>query len=128
MTVQSSNISLLQYVDDALFFGEWSFLNAINLLSIIGCFQNALRHKVYFLESKLYGVGVDSLSVGEMENLIKWSFGEFPSCYLGLSVRKNMANNDARKKVVKVSLQTYIFEVKVVLDRRSSNYIQVGIW
>lgn len=32
------NISLLQYADDALFFGEWSLSNAQNLVLLLRCF------------------------------------------------------------------------------------------
>ncbi|PWA91977.1 reverse transcriptase domain, Zinc finger, CCHC-type [Artemisia annua] len=35
------NISLLQYADDALFFGEWSRSNADNLILIFHCFELA---------------------------------------------------------------------------------------
>lgn len=42
-----ANISLLQYADDALFFGgEWSSLNVSNLLCILECFRKASGLKV----------------------------------------------------------------------------------
>ncbi|GKA76737.1 ribonuclease H-like domain-containing protein [Tanacetum coccineum] len=35
------NVSLLQYADDALFFGKWSRSNARNLILILKCFEEA---------------------------------------------------------------------------------------
>ncbi|GJT80737.1 cysteine-rich receptor-like protein kinase [Tanacetum coccineum] len=40
-----SNLSLLQYADDALFFGEWSRVNASLLIHILECFCNAPTQK-----------------------------------------------------------------------------------
>ncbi|GKE50435.1 arginine repressor C-terminal-like domain-containing protein [Tanacetum coccineum] len=37
-----SNVSLLQYDDDALFFGKWSRSNARNLIVVLKCFKEAL--------------------------------------------------------------------------------------
>ncbi|GJY40280.1 arginine repressor C-terminal-like domain-containing protein [Tanacetum coccineum] len=62
------NISLLQYADDALFFGEWSRLNAKNLILILKCFENASGLKINL--SKRVG----SLFAKNLALLGKWKW------------------------------------------------------
>nr|GEX11649.1 hypothetical protein [Tanacetum cinerariifolium] len=107
------NLSLLQYADDALFFGEWSRSNANNLILILKCFKDALGLKVHLDKSRIFGVGVDineaevvasslgclpgpsllnklsawkakSLSIGGRLTLIKYVLGSIPIYYLSL--------------------------------------------
>nr|GFC84533.1 arginine repressor C-terminal-like domain-containing protein [Tanacetum cinerariifolium] len=54
-----SNVSLLQYANDALFFGKWSRSNARNLILILKFFEEAPGLKVSLLKSILFGIGVD---------------------------------------------------------------------
>lgn len=65
-----SNISLLQYADDALFFGEWSRTNVINLVCILDCFYDVSGLKVNLSKRGLYGVGVNNLEVENVANMI----------------------------------------------------------
>ncbi|GJU28730.1 putative RNA-directed DNA polymerase [Tanacetum coccineum] len=58
-----SNLSLLQYADDALFFGEWSRANSSNLIHILLCFELASGLKVNIAKSKIIGVGVPNSAV-----------------------------------------------------------------
>nr|KAJ0215250.1 hypothetical protein LSAT_V11C300110250 [Lactuca sativa] len=76
-------ISLFQYVDDAIFLGEWSKENASNLLRILRCFYRASGLKVNLSKSKVYGIGVSNTQIGEMANWLNCSVGEFPFIYLG---------------------------------------------
>ncbi|GJZ84503.1 cysteine-rich receptor-like protein kinase [Tanacetum coccineum] len=41
LSEDGSNVSLLQYADDALFFGKWSRSNTRNLILILKCFKEA---------------------------------------------------------------------------------------
>ncbi|GJW79784.1 hypothetical protein Tco_0143759 [Tanacetum coccineum] len=59
LTDGGDNLSLLQYVDDALFFGNWSRLNANTLIHIINCFEEASGLKVNLAKSRIFRVGVD---------------------------------------------------------------------
>lgn len=63
-------IPLLQYADDALFFGDWSFSNIKALARILKCFQDASGLRVNFSKSKLYGVGVPLIEVEHMSQSI----------------------------------------------------------
>lgn len=56
-------ISHLFYADDALFVGEWSHINLLNLERILRCFNLASGLGVNFTKSKVFGVGVDASDV-----------------------------------------------------------------
>lgn len=66
-----ANISLLQYADDALFFGKWSRSNACNLVNILDCFHMVSGLNVNMEKSRLYGIRVDNLKVDNMARVIK---------------------------------------------------------
>ncbi|GJS39763.1 putative RNA-directed DNA polymerase, eukaryota [Tanacetum coccineum] len=53
-----ANISLLQYANVVLFFGEWSRWNAKNLIHILKCFELGSGLKVNLAKSRILGVGV----------------------------------------------------------------------
>ncbi|GJS08858.1 RNA-directed DNA polymerase, eukaryota [Tanacetum coccineum] len=88
-----NNLSLLQYADDALFFGKWSRSNAVNLVLILKCFEEAFGLKVSLSKSRFYRVGVDRVKVERWTyllvargrlTLIKSILGSIPIYYLSL--------------------------------------------
>ncbi|XP_071700669.1 uncharacterized protein [Rutidosis leptorrhynchoides] len=83
-------ISHLQYADDTIFFGEWSNVNARNLINILKCFELASGLKVNFHKSCLYGVGVGSVDVESLASRMKCQAGKFPFIYLGLPIGAKM--------------------------------------
>ncbi|GJU88931.1 putative RNA-directed DNA polymerase [Tanacetum coccineum] len=83
-----SNISLLQFENDALFFGEWSSFNAIHLVRMLKCFNDASSLKVNLSKSRIYGVGAPILEVNQAANTIKYLHGNLTFLYLGLPVGK----------------------------------------
>lgn len=85
-----SNISLMQYADDALFFGDWSRHNALNLIHILKCFELASGLKVNIAKSRLLGVGVPSTEVELMALSLGCAHESLPFTYLGLPVGKKM--------------------------------------
>ncbi|GJZ63745.1 putative RNA-directed DNA polymerase, eukaryota, reverse transcriptase zinc-binding domain protein, partial [Tanacetum coccineum] len=85
-----TNISLLQYADDALFFGEWSRLNAYNLIRVLKCFEKALGLKDNIDKSRLYGVGVSRMDVEAVASSFGCEYGSLPFIYLGLPVGSKM--------------------------------------
>ncbi|GJU70546.1 putative RNA-directed DNA polymerase, eukaryota, reverse transcriptase zinc-binding domain protein [Tanacetum coccineum] len=85
-----NNLSLLQYADDALFFGKWSRSNAVNLVLILKCFEEAFGLKVSLSKSRFYRVGVDRVKVEAVALSLGCSFGTLPFMYLGLPVGKKM--------------------------------------
>nr|GEW48910.1 transposon TX1 putative 149 kDa protein [Tanacetum cinerariifolium] len=66
-----SNIYLLQLADDALFFCKWSSFNAINLVRMLKCFQDASGLKVNLSKSRIYSVGVPILEVFRLGDLLR---------------------------------------------------------
>ncbi|GJU68923.1 putative RNA-directed DNA polymerase [Tanacetum coccineum] len=85
-----SNLSLLQYADDALFFGEWSRANASNLIHILFCFELALGLNVNIAKSRILGIGVPNCEVENLASSIGCYYDSLPFSYLGLSVGKRL--------------------------------------
>ncbi|GKD07956.1 arginine repressor C-terminal-like domain-containing protein [Tanacetum coccineum] len=90
LSVDNTNLSLLQYADDALFFGEWSLWNAKKLVMILKCFQDAFGLRVNLAKSKLYEIGVNSEEVNRVVVIQNCGFESLPFIYLGLSVGMKM--------------------------------------
>ncbi|KAJ9541443.1 hypothetical protein OSB04_027949 [Centaurea solstitialis] len=72
------NVSLLQYADDALFFGL----------------------KINLSKSRLFGIGVTKEEVQHMASLVKCKADQLPFLYLGLPVGDNMAKLKPWAKLV----------------------------
>ncbi|GKC78134.1 putative RNA-directed DNA polymerase, eukaryota, reverse transcriptase zinc-binding domain protein [Tanacetum coccineum] len=64
------NVFLLQYADDALFFGKWSRLNAKNIMDILKCFEIGSGLKVNLAKSMLMRVRVSICDVEAMASSI----------------------------------------------------------
>nr|GEZ04993.1 nucleotide-binding alpha-beta plait domain-containing protein [Tanacetum cinerariifolium] len=56
-----ANISLLQYVDNALIFGEWSLENEKNLINVLKCYNEASGLGVNLAKNYTYGLGLTRL-------------------------------------------------------------------
>ncbi|XP_071688375.1 uncharacterized mitochondrial protein AtMg01250-like [Rutidosis leptorrhynchoides] len=82
-------LSYLQYVDDTIFFSEWSRSNVYSLQNLIKCFELASGLKVNFHKSCLYGIGVNFDEVNHMANRIGCVVGTLPFTYLGLPIGCN---------------------------------------
>ncbi|GKC22545.1 reverse transcriptase domain, reverse transcriptase zinc-binding domain protein [Tanacetum coccineum] len=95
-----SNISLLQYADDALFFGEWSASNARHLVRILGCFHDFLGLKITLSKSRLFGIGIPIDDVASVAKAVNCSHDSLPFTYLGLPVGKSMKTVDVWNDVV----------------------------
>ncbi|GJZ86962.1 putative RNA-directed DNA polymerase, eukaryota, reverse transcriptase zinc-binding domain protein, partial [Tanacetum coccineum] len=85
-----NNISLLQFADDALFFREWSSLNASNLINIVRCFKLGSWLKVNLDKSRIFGVGVPVNEVISVASSLGCAHGALPFTYLGLPVGSQM--------------------------------------
>lgn len=75
--LENINLSLLQYADDALFFGKWSKNNAINLICILKCFEKASGLRVNLAKSCLYGINVCPDVVKDVALAISCKHGYF---------------------------------------------------
>nr|GFA95520.1 arginine repressor C-terminal-like domain-containing protein [Tanacetum cinerariifolium] len=85
------NIFLLQYADDALFFGAWSESNAKNLIRILKCFQDVSGLSINLSKSISFGVCVDEPKVVRVENVVRYRHDNLPFMYLGLPMGKDMS-------------------------------------
>ncbi|PWA91164.1 nucleotide-binding alpha-beta plait domain-containing protein [Artemisia annua] len=91
-----SNVSLLQYADDALLFGEWSRANALNLIHILRCFELSSSLKVNIDKSSVMGVGIPITEVASLASYLGCAHGALPLSYLGLPVGKRMNTCETR--------------------------------
>ncbi|GJT10444.1 putative RNA-directed DNA polymerase [Tanacetum coccineum] len=96
----NTNISLLQYADDALFFGDWSRLNAKYLIYILKCFELSSGLSVNISKSRLIGVGVSSGEVESLAATLGCSHEFLPFIYLGLPVGKRIRHCDGWNAVI----------------------------
>ncbi|GJX43860.1 putative RNA-directed DNA polymerase, partial [Tanacetum coccineum] len=95
-----TNISLLQYVDNALFFGEWSKTNALCLVHILKCFHDVSGLKINLAKCQLFGIGVPLADVESIARSINCSYSSLTFTYLGLPVGKDMRKIEAWDEVV----------------------------
>jgi hypothetical protein len=84
------SLSHLFYADDAIFIGQWSLVNALNLNRILRCFFLASGLRVNFNKINLYGVGVTQAYVNMLANTLNCTVGIMPLIYLGMPVGANM--------------------------------------
>ncbi|GKC19904.1 RNA-directed DNA polymerase, eukaryota [Tanacetum coccineum] len=94
------NISLLQYVDDALFFGEWSVANARNLVCILELFHDVSGMKINLSKICIFGIGIPMADVANIAREINYSYVPLPFNYLGLPVGKRINIVDAWNEVI----------------------------
>ncbi|KAJ9562981.1 hypothetical protein OSB04_008141 [Centaurea solstitialis] len=97
---RKKNLSLLQYADDALFFGKWSRSNIKILADLLNCFHDVSGLKIIFSKSRLFGIGVPMDEVQQFASLINCKPDQLPFLYLGLPVGDNMNNLKPWSKLV----------------------------
>lgn len=120
-------ISLLQFVDDALFFGEWSEGNKRNLIDILECFHEPSGLKVNLSKSRIIGVGVDDYEVEHMANLVRCSHDVLPFSYLGLPIGKKMYLVDSWKEVIDRFLSRLSsWKTKLLVNWWETHSYQIG--
>uniref|UniRef100_A0A251TXQ6 Putative RNA-directed DNA polymerase, eukaryota, Reverse transcriptase zinc-binding domain protein n=1 Tax=Helianthus annuus TaxID=4232 RepID=A0A251TXQ6_HELAN len=83
-------LSHFLYADDAVFVGEWSRENVLNLNRILRCFYLASGLRVNLKKSNLHAVGVSDVQLSDMASLLRCKAGVFPFKHLGLQVGANM--------------------------------------
>nr|GFA38136.1 reverse transcriptase domain, reverse transcriptase zinc-binding domain protein [Tanacetum cinerariifolium] len=94
------NISLLQYADDTLFFGEWSKSNALHLVHILDYFHDVSGLKINLEKSRLFGIGIPLEDVVNVARAISCTHDSLPFTYLGLPVRKKLRKVKAWSEVI----------------------------
>lgn len=80
------DVALLQFADDALFFGEATLQNILTLKCILRCFELTSGLKVNFAKSKLAGVSITATETNRFAALLHCRVMELPFVYLGLPI------------------------------------------
>ncbi|GJT03279.1 hypothetical protein Tco_0824448, partial [Tanacetum coccineum] len=91
--IGDSNMSLshLIYADDVIFLGDWSRVNAHNLLCILCCFYLVSGLKINVHKSNISGVCVSDEDISNMADILGCGVAALPLKYLGVPVGCNMA-------------------------------------
>ncbi|GKC82655.1 RNA-directed DNA polymerase, eukaryota [Tanacetum coccineum] len=114
----SALISHLFYADDAVFLGEWSEKNLVNLVRILDCFYLASGLKINLHKSKILGVGVPKEIVDQGASLIGCEVLSTPFTYLGVTVGDKMTRRSAWLNTVQ--------KIKARLSKWKSKTLSVG--
>ncbi|KAJ9545577.1 hypothetical protein OSB04_025284 [Centaurea solstitialis] len=93
------NLSLLQFADDAVFFGKWSSSNIRNLTKLLKCFYEVSGLKINLAKCSLMGIGVDVTEVQRMAQGLQCKVEKLPFLYLGMPVGINMRRKAAWSEV-----------------------------
>lgn len=83
-------ISLLQFADDTLFFGEASIRNAVTLKCILRCFELVSGLKVYFSKSRFVGIAMEEELMRQVVAILHCRTSKPPFVYLGLPIGGNL--------------------------------------
>ncbi|GJX99131.1 RNA-directed DNA polymerase, eukaryota [Tanacetum coccineum] len=119
LSIQGSDpISHLFYADDAVFLGEWSEENLVNLVRILDCFYLASGLKINLHKSKILGVGVPKEIVDQGASLIGCEVLSTPFTYLGVTVGDKMTRRSAWLNTVQ--------KIKARLSKWKSKTLSVG--
>ncbi|GKA03716.1 reverse transcriptase domain, reverse transcriptase zinc-binding domain protein [Tanacetum coccineum] len=86
----NDNLSLLQYANDALFFGKWSRSKANTLILILKCFEEASSLKVNLAKSRIFRVMVGMKEVETVSMSLGCLHDSILFMYLRLPVRRRM--------------------------------------
>lgn len=102
-SIGSSGIQvlLLQFADDILFLGEWSYSNVGTLLKLLKCFEEALGLMINLNKSSLTGVGVTNAEAEKCATRFHCKAITLPFTYLGQPVGNNMHRVAAWSQVEK---------------------------
>ncbi|KAJ9538095.1 hypothetical protein OSB04_030828 [Centaurea solstitialis] len=98
-------VSILQFADDAIFVGEWTMDNAMNLMRILKsrilkCFELCSGLRINLSKSSLMGVSVPKEEVQKVARWLNCKEGSIPFTYLGLPVGDNMAKASAWQPII----------------------------
>nr|GEX13483.1 zinc finger, CCHC-type [Tanacetum cinerariifolium] len=115
-----ANLSLLQYANDSLFFGDWLRLNAKNLISILKCFELASGLKINMGKIQLIRIGVATDDVVSVASSFGCSHDSIPFIYLGLPVGKRINLCDRWDIVIN--------QFRERLSSWKANSLSIGKW
>ncbi|GKE00354.1 RNA-directed DNA polymerase, eukaryota [Tanacetum coccineum] len=97
---ESLTISHLFYADDAVFVGEWSHENLVNLIRMLKCFYLASGLKINLQKSHILGAGVSDEDIRYGASLIGCDTMHTPFKYLGVLVGIPMSRTSAWDEIV----------------------------
>ncbi|GJR82262.1 RNA-directed DNA polymerase, eukaryota [Tanacetum coccineum] len=125
----SVTISHLFYADDAMFVGEWSDSNLLNIVNVLNCFFLASGLKINIQKSQLLGVGVPNNVVQQAANLIGCGFLRCPFRYLGVMIGNKMSRKSAWDSTIqKLQSKLSKWKVKTLSIGVSLTLLKSNLW
>ncbi|KAJ9553128.1 hypothetical protein OSB04_017173 [Centaurea solstitialis] len=97
---EGTEISHLQYADDAIFFGKWCLRNLKNLLKILDCFREISGLRINLRKSRIFGLGVQDAEIQGWARGVGCEGENLPFKYLGVPVGASMHRLNEWKPVV----------------------------
>ncbi|KAH1253699.1 hypothetical protein GmHk_04G010298 [Glycine max] len=104
------NISLLQYVEDTIFFGMPTLSNALIIKSIMKCYELVSRLKVNFIKSRYVSVGIPNSMVERFIGLLNCKILVINFVHLGISIGENLRKDSTWRPVVEKILPSVVGE------------------
>nr|GFA20218.1 RNA-directed DNA polymerase, eukaryota, reverse transcriptase zinc-binding domain protein [Tanacetum cinerariifolium] len=116
---ESLTVSHLFYADDAVFIGEWSHENLVNLVRILKCFHLASGLKINLLKNHVLGTGVSDVDVSYGASMIGCDIMHTPFKYLGVLVGSPMSRISAWADTIqKIQSRSLFFNGIDPLERK----------
>nr|KYP37647.1 Putative ribonuclease H protein At1g65750 family [Cajanus cajan] len=94
------DVSLLQFADDTIFFGEATLNNVITVKSILRCYELVLGLKVNFFKSRCGAIETSSTNMVRFATILNCKILDIPFTYLGLHIRDNPRRKVMWKHVI----------------------------
>lgn len=102
------NISLLQYVEDTIFFGMPTLSNALIIKSIMKCYELVSRLKVNFIKSRYVSVGIPNSMVERFIGLLNCKILVINFVHLGISIGENLRKDSTWRPIVEKIVWKFI--------------------
>lgn len=92
LKISTDNVEVthLHFVDDVIFFYDWSGSNASNLVKLLRCFEDASGLRIHLSKNKLFDIGVLNSEVTQVAASLHCTSGPLPFMYLGFPIGAKM--------------------------------------
>jgi len=87
--------SMLQFIDNTIFFCKADVKNIMTIKCVLKCFELVSGLKINFTKSKIVGLGVKDNVLHKFSEILNCSIMEVPFKYLGVPVGANHIKNNS---------------------------------
>ena len=94
-------VSILQYADDIIFFGEATMENVKVIKKILRCFELASGLKINFAKSRFRVIGKPEQWGKDVVEFLNYSMLSMPFSYLGIPIRANPSHSELWDHIIR---------------------------